>query len=872
MSNVSIAATRVEPKFSPANRSVVEGIVSHAITNGDGMAVYDGATKLTYQELISWAAALSAEIEALPEPELPVGIFLPSSAAYMVATLALLTAGRTSVPMDNNHPEERNRKIIGRAGLGSVIVDSKTAPLMRQIAPTLRQVLVAPARPTIALPSALRATASPDSIFTISFTSGSTDEPKGVCISEKGLSHRFYNSVQELALTADDRFPIVESLSAAVCTRHALNALLVGAQVGIIDLQRNGLSVTRRLLGEFRPTVYAMVSSTFRALFGPDDAEILARGVRWVRLAGDVVQHSDVDLYRRRFAETCRLVVALAATETGLFALWRIDHGTPLDWPTVPVGYPARDIELELIGEDGAAVRPGEIGEIFVTGAAVAVGYWRDEALTRARFSRSTKYPGMLRYRTGDLGRFLPNGLLEFLGRRDRQVKIRGARVHPGEVESCLARCPGVAEVGVVARQSAEGIVLVAYCTPGAGGALAEEQLRRWCRDGLPAAMRPTHFFFPAALPRLSNGKLDLIELAALDARQARSTIVPTATEGLGHTALSGVVRQAWTGVLSAESFDADAAFDAAGGDSLKALDLQVRLESLLGRPVAVGTLDLETRPSELIRRLLEAVEPEPATHGTRPFVVLFPATAGDDVSTSDFYRRLSQRFRAIAIDPRLGGDALAGDYDAARYFAAAVAAIHRTGSHERLWLIGYCAGGKLAAETARRLLACGTAVEAVIVLDGIGRPPPHRPPMLWLRLGLAVHGVWRYLLIGFVRRAKWFATLETRLKLVSRLGSRETYRHVSRYVIAVTRTRAFGDLPAPASALPMALWLLVTGDFLRPEHLGWEEWFQKVHTISVGGAHDTMLAPPTRDVIIAELARLETALRAPSPIHEAVD
>ena len=426
MSNVSIAATRVEPKFSPANRSVVEGIVSHAITNGDGMAVYDGATKLTYQELISWAAALSAEIEALPEPESPVGIFLPSSAAYMVATLALLTAGRTSVPMDNNHPEERNRKIIGRAGLGSVIVNSKTAPLMRQIAPTLRQVLVAPARPTIALPSALRATASPDSIFTISFTSGSTDEPKGVCISEKGLSHRFYNSVQELALTADDRFPIVESLSAAVCTRHALNALLVGAQVGIIDLQRNGLSVTRRLLGEFRPTVYAMVSSTFRALFGPDDAEILARGVRWVRLAGDVVQHSDVDLYRRRFAETCRLVVALAATETGLFALWRIDHGTPLDWPTVPVGYPARDIELELIGEDGAAVRPGEIGEIFVTGAAVAVGYWRDEALTRARFSRSTKYPGMLRYRTGDLGRFLPNGLLEFIGRRDRQVKICG--------------------------------------------------------------------------------------------------------------------------------------------------------------------------------------------------------------------------------------------------------------------------------------------------------------------------------------------------------------------------------------------------------------------------------------------------------------
>jgi thioesterase domain-containing protein len=140
---------------------------------------------------------------------------------------------------------------------------------------------------------------------------------------------------------------------------------------------------------------------------------------------------------------------------------------------------------------------------------------------------------------------------------------------------------------------------------------------------------------------------------------------------------------------------------------------------------------------------------------------------------------------------------------------------------------------------------------------------------MLRLRSGLATHGMGRSLLIGLVR-ATWFATLETRLKLVSRLGSAETCHYVSRQVIAVMRSRAFGDLPA--SALPMALWLLVTGDFLRPDDLGWEEWCQKVHAISVGGTHQTMLAPPTRDVIITELARLETALRAPRPIHEAVD
>ena len=108
-----------QPKSTSMNKSVVEGVTSHAIKNGDSVAVYDGTTKLTYKDLICWATALSEEIEALPDPESPIGIFLPSSAAYIVAILALLMAGRTSVPMNDSHPEERNRRIIGRSRLRS---------------------------------------------------------------------------------------------------------------------------------------------------------------------------------------------------------------------------------------------------------------------------------------------------------------------------------------------------------------------------------------------------------------------------------------------------------------------------------------------------------------------------------------------------------------------------------------------------------------------------------------------------------------------------------------------------------------------------------------------------------------------------------
>jgi non-ribosomal peptide synthetase component F len=500
--------------------SVMERIGSHAFPNGDRVAVYDGRARLTYRELISWATALSEEIDSLPDPEMPIGIFLPSAAHHLVAVLALLMARRTAVPMDESHPLERNRLIISRADLGAIIVDSESAPKICQVAPSLRQINVSCTAAVRDRFTVTRTSSYFDYIFAVNFTSGSTGQPKGVCKPESSLLHRFNSSL--LPPTAGDRNAIIQSMSVSSATNIALNALSVGAQVGVFELKRLGLAATWRLLNEFRPTAYHMVSSIFRTLFGLDNDEMvsLTRDVRWVRLCAERVQHSDVDLYRRCFPRTCRLVVMIGANETSSYASWCIDHETPLDSTSVPVGYPVVGIELELIGDGGAAVEAGEIGEIFVAGPTVAAGYWRDDALTKARFSPSPKFPGMTRYRTGDFGRLLPNGLLEFVGRRDRQVKIRGNTVHLGEVEAVLALCPGVAEVGVVARQRADE-VLVAYCTPAAGGLILEDQLRQWCRERLPAPMRPTHFFVIESLPKLPNGKLDLIKLEALDKQRS---------------------------------------------------------------------------------------------------------------------------------------------------------------------------------------------------------------------------------------------------------------------------------------------------------------------------------------------------------------
>jgi acyl-CoA synthetase (AMP-forming)/AMP-acid ligase II/thioesterase domain-containing protein len=882
MSNQSAEAVQTRPAAAPT-LPIAEAIAAHAIASPDRIALFDGTTKLTWQALIAWAAALAEEIEALSDPASRIGIFLPGSAGYIVAILALQMAGRTAVPINHGDPDQRVGRIIGRSDLAAVIVDPDTAPLMRRTAPNLRQILAAPAPGTISVASPHCAEIPPDHIFMISFTSGSTDEPKGVCWSEKSFSARLECFVPALPLTLDDRVPILESATSAHSVKVALASLFVGAPLVIFDIKRLGLGTTRRLLAEFRPTVYSVVPSNFRALFRPDDPGMadLVRDVRWVRFGRERVLYSDVELYRQRFPETCRLVIAVGATETSTFASWCIDHATPLDPALIPVGLPPQDVTLELLGDDGASVGPGEIGEIFVTSPTLAAGYWRDEALTQARFGPSIKFPGKNRFRTGDFGRFLPDGMLEFIGRRDRQVKIRGNTVNLGEVEAVLAGCIDVAEASVIARQRADETTLAAYYAPMAGSAIAEDVLRRWCRSHLSAPMRPTHFLMMAALPRLPSGKVDLVELAALDAQQLPPEPPALTPENAAATALSSIVRQAWSSILSAQSFDADDAFDAAGGDSLKGLELLVRLEGLLGRPIPIGVLGLETRPSELVERLAQTGETAPIPDDTRPHIVFFPGMWGDDINTSDFCRLLSSRFQVMAIDPRLGGDALTGDYSGARYFSAAIDAIRRSGPHPRLWMVGFSFGGKLAAETARRLLLAGTAVEAVVILDGeVGhssrrlnrtRNVKRAPIGTRLRTGLATHGgATRYLLNAIASRTMPIAVrhgadriVRAQLGFVRRFGSAQTYRDVSRAVVSQTRRRAFGDLPA--GSLPMPLTLLISDD---PWHdpsrldLNWGDHCEAVHKTPVGGTHLTMLSPPTSGVVAAELGRLDDRLR----------
>ncbi|HEX3916271.1 MAG TPA: alpha/beta fold hydrolase [Caulobacteraceae bacterium] len=851
---------------------LIDRIADQAARRGEAIAVEDGAELLSYAGLMARTRTLCARLGEV-DRSAPVGVLMQPSADYVVAVLALLMSGHISVPLNDRHPLERLRRIASRAGLGAVIANDATAAAGLGARLVVIPVIGAPAPPAEATQSF-----PPERIVTLSFSSGSTGEPKGISRSERAELERLRTFVPSRPLTSEDRVPILEALSVGMSISLMLCVLTAGGRLGLIEMSRLGVAATIERLQRFRPTVYNVVASTFQTLFGvPGELPAeLTRQARWVRLSGDSVQHADVALYRRRFGEGCRLFSSIGAAETGAFATLAIDHQTPLERPLIPVGEPAREMLVELLDDKGAAVRLGEIGEIYVTGTALADGYWREPEMTAARFAPSPSRPGQSRFRTGDFGRVLPDGMLECIGRRDRQLKIRGVTVHPTEVEAVLGGCPGVAHAAVIAQPGGDGRPGLIGCY---AGAAELETVRGWIRERLEGAMRPTRILRLDAMPLLPGGKVDLAALAALAAEAEPD---PTPVEALAALSpLEDLVRRAWTAWLPAASHAEDATFEAAGGDSLLGLKLVLSLETLLERRLPFGLLDPQTRPSDLARGLTR-LGSGAGDDNSRPLLAFFPGMWGGDTGNAEFIRRLEPRFRVIGVDPRLGGDALAGDCDAARYFAAVLATIRAALPAPRLWLVGESFGGKLAAETARQLAQAGVTVEAVVVLDGetggshrrermFARAPKPRPLRVRLREGVATHG-------GPLRLAvqaalgRWSARavrrddprLQLRLAaLARRVGSPETRRLMDRAAIGLVRTRAFGDLPA--GRLPAPVRLFVTDD---PNHdparpdLGWQERCERVVRVPIGGTHLTMLRAPVLDVVLERMAELEVALR----------
>jgi amino acid adenylation domain-containing protein len=545
-------------------------------------AVVHGGETLTYAELDARAARLAAWLRARGVgDEARVGVHLERGAPMIAALLAVLRAGGAYLPLDPAAPPERIREILDDAGARLVLTQRDRAGALPAGVQAVALDDPAFAAELAALPEdGPVAPAAPDALAYVVYTSGSTGRPKGVAVPHRGIV-RLVRGTDYLPFGPGERIAQLSSAAFDAATFEIWGALLNGGCVVVVD---RDVSLAPAALGEALRAhgVTALFLTT--ALFNrvAREAPEAFGTLRHLLFGGEAVDPGAVDRVLRAGGPR-RLLHVYGPTESTTFAAWHPVQRVEAGAATVPIGLPIANTTLYVLDGRMEPVPAGVPGELYLGSAGLARGYLGRPALTAERF---VPHPhggaGERLYRTGDRVRRGGDGAVEFLGRFDFQVKVRGFRIEPGEIEAALLREPGVREAVVVVREDGGEKRLVAYVVADAEAA-APAELRAVLGARLPAYMVPSALVALPALPLNASGKVD------------RAALPDPAPEAAGHTAprtpTEEIVAEVWAGVLRLPRVGADDDFFALGGHSLLAMQVIARVRELFGVEVPLRAL-----------------------------------------------------------------------------------------------------------------------------------------------------------------------------------------------------------------------------------------------------------------------------------------
>lgn len=556
--------------------SAIRRFAEIAERSPDRLAVVAGPG-LTYAELAAVAGGLSRAIaDSGVAPGSRVGLVTEHGAETIAGILGVLGAGCAYVPLDPTFPMARLSYQVAAAGVAGVLADRAHADLAHELCDT---VLI-----TDNLPPARFAPVDtdPDAVAYVLFTSGSTGRPKAVAQTDRNLQHVVDNQIASLSITQADRLSLLASFSFDAAIPDLYPALLTGAAVVPIDLRTEGLPHAAAALDRHAVTIFHSTPTVYRYLLDALGPGRLAT-VRTVLLGGEQATYRDVRRGRDKFAPDCVFVNGYGATEVTFAAQYRIlaSEVDPAATGPLPIGTALPGYELVLLEETG---------ELAVRGRHLVGGYPNvaSEAFT-------VDPDGVRRYRTGDLGRSLPDGRFVCLGRLDRQVNVRGFRVEPTEVEAALLARPGVAAARVTVRDEA----LVGYVR---GADLDGPELRAAVADVLPGYAVPGAVVVLDEFPLTVTGKLD--ELALPDPpRRADTGVRLDPTERRVH--------DIWCAVLATDRVAPTDNFFDVGGHSLLLGQVQQRLAAEFGTDVALMTLFAHPTVAAQARFLDDANPPQ---------------------------------------------------------------------------------------------------------------------------------------------------------------------------------------------------------------------------------------------------------------------
>ncbi len=583
------------PGRYPDERSVEQLFASRAAMEPERVALLFEERQLSYGELNAQANRLAHRlIELGVGPDVLVGIAVERGLEMIVSLLAVLKAGGAYVPLDPEYPQER---------LGYMIEDSGIALLLSQ-SHLLQRLPAASGIACLALDQARdwqdrpasdpQLRAHPQNLAYVMFTSGSTGRPKGVGISRESLSRHTHVSLEFFGIGPDDRVLQFSTFNFDGFVEQLYPPLACGASVVLRGTEIWDSETLYREIVERRITTVDLTTAYWNML-AKDFANQGVRdygALRQVHAGGEAMPPESLVAWKAAGLEHVRLLNTYGPTEATV-TVTTLDCAPYVDGSkaipaTMPIGKVLPGRAIYLLDDAGQPAPVGAVGELVIGAELLARGYFKRPDLTAARFIPDPfdEQGGGRLYRTGDLARYGADGVIEYVGRVDHQVKVRGFRIELGEIEACLGEHPAVREALVIAVEGAAGAQLVAYLVPQAEAlasatlevqAALRNELKALLRDSLPEYMAPAHLLFLERLPLSPNGKVDRKALPAPDASLLQEAYVAPRSE------LECQVAAIWQEVLKLQRVGLDDHFFELGGHSLLAINVISRIQLELG-------------------------------------------------------------------------------------------------------------------------------------------------------------------------------------------------------------------------------------------------------------------------------------------------
>ncbi|HEY2515677.1 MAG TPA: amino acid adenylation domain-containing protein, partial [Polyangiaceae bacterium] len=712
----------------PREARVHELFEAQARRTPGAVAVEAGERRWTYAELDARAEALAGRIRGAGGGEgARVALAVERSPEMLAGVLGILKAGAAYVPIDPALPPERRAWMLDDAQVQCVVTpDSDGWFGERARVVNLNVSGSELERAASGARSSAQRAPSREAPAYLLYTSGSTGRAKGVLVSHRNVVNHATAMLRRFALTASDRVLQFATISFDAAAEEIFPTLAAGATLVLRDDD-----ISHAALERLRPTVLNLPTAFWHGWVA-EMAEAGARvpaSVRLVIVGGEAAQRDRLEAWKALGGDRTLWLNTYGPTEATVSATaYAIPPGASFAGASIPIGAPIENVQAYVVDARGAPAPIGVPGELWLGGEGIALGYFARPELTAERFVENPFGAGRL-YRTGDRVRWRGDGLLEFLGRIDLQVKVRGYRIEPGEIEAALRQHESVRDAACVARVVGGDHRLVAYVVPRAmpeqaGRGALLDAARAHLREKLPAYMVPANLVLLEALPMTPNKKVDLRALPAPEAEGSGGGAVLGPRDALELRLVS-----IWEEILGRAPIGVDEGFFELGGHSLLAVRLMARIRRELGRDLPLATLFVDGTVAGLARRLrgggdgpsacLVPIQPQGRA---RPLFAVHPA-GGNVLCFAPLGRALGRERPLYALqaaglnssEPDRTVEAMASRY------VAEVRARQPRGPYH---LAGYSLGAAIAHAMASQLLAAGESMASLTLLDAWAPAP----------------------------------------------------------------------------------------------------------------------------------------------------